>query len=357
MNYYVPNQPVSLTEAMQIAEKAKEYARSQVKKGATQIENNQLEKESRKALFLATLDVRRTAKKEDISATATIEDPIIARYESRIKYISKYSLGNCFELALQAFDYILTHYHHVDAEVYHIKNGDHVFVVLNKDPASHPQRPETWGKSAVICDPWSNKIFPAQEYLSQLKDYLRPQNENYENNIVDFDPKKQVLIPEHYPMHFHTRSFRMYRSINYIENKFFEETNRLIAILEKYQRSLKIETTQLLEKNKIDILDKKIERINQLIPAIHQRIAEMGTSDDYRLLRVDLMKNYKEIYQAVTAAMQFSQPELATLFAESNADNYIKTGWIRLFGMDTKSRFAKITNETNEALLKPFKRE
>lgn len=38
---------------------------------------------------------------------------------------------------------------------------NHNFVVLGRDPASDVANPNTWGHSAVVCDPWKRKAYVA----------------------------------------------------------------------------------------------------------------------------------------------------------------------------------------------------
>ena len=54
--------------------------------------------------------------------------------------------------------------------------------------------PETWGKNAVICDPWSNKVYGAADYLKKLKNFYR--TSDYSLRLVTEHDK---IIPEDIP--------------------------------------------------------------------------------------------------------------------------------------------------------------
>ncbi len=61
--------------------------------------------------------------------------------------------GNCAEMAcLAAVSAKASGAERV--ELFSIPN--HLFVVVNRDPASNPADPETWGPQALLLDPWSN---------------------------------------------------------------------------------------------------------------------------------------------------------------------------------------------------------
>lgn len=89
----------------------------------------------------------------------------------QVDMAKKYSVGNCTEIALIAMEYIATHDDKISAELFEIAGGDHVFLVVNRDPKSDSHDPLTWGDSAYICDPWANKVYPAKEYLKELKNF------------------------------------------------------------------------------------------------------------------------------------------------------------------------------------------
>lgn len=105
---------------------------------------------------------------------------------------SKFSIGNCQELTHQAFEFVLTHYPSLNAEIFYLKGGDHVFLVLNRKANSNTVNPKKWGNAAIICDPWKNKCYFATEYEQYLQSYL------VKNNLrttEPFDPDRHQILP------------------------------------------------------------------------------------------------------------------------------------------------------------------
>lgn len=49
----------------------------------------------------------------------------------------------------------------VNAELCHIKGGDHVFLVIGRANDGDPKKPETWGDEAYICDPFRLMMYMA----------------------------------------------------------------------------------------------------------------------------------------------------------------------------------------------------
>jgi hypothetical protein len=70
---------------------------------------------------------------------------------------------------------------------------DHVFLVIGRKAGSSLSDPKTWG-DAYICDPLSNKAYPASEYESYLVTYAKSSFSQYYYRMVPFDPKKHQLI-------------------------------------------------------------------------------------------------------------------------------------------------------------------
>ncbi len=79
--------------------------------------------------------------------------------------------GNCREHGLNTVEYIHNHHPEINAEAYCIKNGDHMFVVVGREPLSDISDPTTWGTDCYIADSWSKKVYKASEWESKLKDF------------------------------------------------------------------------------------------------------------------------------------------------------------------------------------------
>lgn len=81
----------------------------------------------------------------------------------------KYQAGNCGEQSAVAYVYLKNHKNVRKVERLSLVNGDHGFVVIGRSPLGDVADPETWGKEAVVCDPWANEYFPAEEIFDRFK--------------------------------------------------------------------------------------------------------------------------------------------------------------------------------------------
>ncbi len=183
------------SEIKLIARAANKYARIQIREGSTQLQNNAYDLNKRLALKIAVEDIRE-ASEEDRGFFLSI-DFTLRCFEQLIANCKKLSIGNCYELALMALHYMIKEHPDMNAEVYRIEGGDHVFLVIGRERDSDPNRPETWGDGAYICDPWSDNVYPAIEYLTKTKNFhqLLSSDGSYTNHIEDFKPSKHKLFP------------------------------------------------------------------------------------------------------------------------------------------------------------------
>lgn len=95
--------------------------------------------------------------------------------------VEKFNVGNCHEYAYVAISRLREMDPSHRAEVFLMSNGNHVFVVLDRDPDSDPNDYTTWGQDAVVLDAWASDTFPASDIPNRLKAnerhetfYLRP---------------------------------------------------------------------------------------------------------------------------------------------------------------------------------------
>lgn len=350
---------ISLQETLDIAARAKQHARTLVLKGSTQLENNKLlytNREMREALFVGVKQVRDACSKTFDNAKRILEkDEVVNYYENEIAFSCKYSLGNCFELALQALDHVLRK-ERVDmfAELYLLQGGDHGFLVLNRKPESDPELPETWGDAAVICDPWSNEVYPAIQYRLKLKDFYR--DIDGENLVEDFDPDKHTLKPYG---DMNTQYLHRYRNVGRIKTNFIEEMRYFILVLEEYRDKLDVEKERILRKydifhQRVNVLENKIDQIEQLILEIQSQVSGINLPTEYRLARKILTEKYNQLYKKITHAVSFQQKE-SSLFAHQGKD--LKTTCMRFFGMPSTaaSNITTILNDTADQLQKPLR--
>ncbi|MDI9818037.1 MULTISPECIES: hypothetical protein [unclassified Legionella] len=184
-----------LESNLKLGNLAKDYARTQIVHGCSQIENNALPVEYFEALNNAVLKQMRALISQTFSDPHRLLPDDIYDYEKTVIVSSKYSLGNCHELAFQAMDYLLTTNQvcSINAEIIEIdgEKGDHVFWVIDRDLKSNLNDITSWGTNAVICDPWSNEVYPASEYKSKLKTFYRHYHRDGTNKyLVDSLTKK-----------------------------------------------------------------------------------------------------------------------------------------------------------------------
>lgn len=105
-------------------------------------------------------------------------------------------VGNCLEYAKLALEYAREMNHEVRVEVVYIKNGDHVFVVIDRQAGSDMNDYTSWGAQAVICDAWAGAVYPASAIPDHLADfrhlYFKDKNKWY-STVTGFNPNYHRL--------------------------------------------------------------------------------------------------------------------------------------------------------------------
>jgi hypothetical protein len=193
----------SYTKTLEAAQKANLHAKSIILKGYTQLESSYLDSNYSDHLRKG-ISGSDFSKIEGIGICDIIDEQInyrlkngesgiLAQFNSMLTVSAKFSLGNCDVLALHALDYIVRNFPTIEAELYKIGEGDHVFLVLNRNRNSEAHDPTTWGINAVICDPWANEVYPAKDCLIRLKNYVRDIKEN-KNKTEPYHPEKHFLM-------------------------------------------------------------------------------------------------------------------------------------------------------------------
>lgn len=101
------------------------------------------------------------------------------------KSIRSIGAANCMEFSYLVFsDFLdMLKYKSLTVEIVTISNGDHAFVVINRDKESDINTPETWGQCAIVVDAWLGKVFPANSatFESELKNF---KSYTYDNSII-----------------------------------------------------------------------------------------------------------------------------------------------------------------------------
>ena len=177
-----------------IGEMAKDYSRQQILEGTTQLENNAYDPNKKEAIQISLSIIRDQLREEGFFLNV---DNTMRFFEQRVADCKKFSIGNCHELALMALDWMVRKRPDVNAEIYQIVGGDHAFLVIGRNSTSNPSRPEEWGDDTYICDPWSNTVYQAREYLTKTKNFYREYNADgsFTNKIEDFNPVRHTLKP------------------------------------------------------------------------------------------------------------------------------------------------------------------
>lgn len=92
-------------------------------------------------------------------------------YETWAKRALKYGVGNCGELSkllmMLLIEYRAALPQEISYELVQLNlQGDHEFIVLDRDPNSSINSMDTWGKNAIICDPWFGETIVVHEQLA-----------------------------------------------------------------------------------------------------------------------------------------------------------------------------------------------
>jgi len=308
---------------VELAIQAKEYAREHIVLGSTQIENNNFSDNIRNILRMAVKDVRDLMDEETIDFYKLEPDENRRNFNLCMSLSSRYSLGNCTELAILALNYMIEHAPQIPAEIYDVIGGDHIFLVIGRKAQSCQKLPETWGDDAYICDPWSNKVYPAKEYRSKFKNFYQSEGMNY---TEDFNPAKHILtLSENFT------NYALYPN-GYIETP-------IDSLIKNYLKKIQaIVNTLTLLKNKFEIICNdiksqyneydlkylivkyKITAIQKVIDKIENKKTETLLFQDYSKAIVELnnkingaIKDVRELYFVSeadgTMLMQYRNPE------------------------------------------------
>ncbi len=323
---------VPLDEALAIGIAANDHARSIIKLGSTQIENNMLALKDYVSLYDAIGSKSKGLRgeiKSQKQKNRLEPDEDVAFYESVIAWTIMKQLGNCLELAIQALDYIISIIaSSINAEVFRIKGGDHVFLVLNRDPKSKVEDPTTWGEAAVICDPWNAKVYEAKYYRSELKNFYVKEIKNekhkiigYKNYIEDFKKHKLVLV-ENLNVDF----FRRMRTVDKLQSSFIRESNKLLDALTKHNEYLTQIKNGLINhyakdtshvEQMLHVIGDRITATNTLIKKIMDSMKSLSKDSsqlNYRDIRSTLYKMLEENEKNTQLLMNNQKMEIASAF-------------------------------------------
>ncbi|MBX9703772.1 MAG: hypothetical protein K2X39_06430 [Silvanigrellaceae bacterium] len=181
-----------LSENLKIAELACSYARHHLSNGSTQMENNNLDVDIFEELFKSVLKMRKKindrCEKYFFSKQKSLQDVSLSNFIIKVIISSSYGLGNCGELALLAFLYILRDYPGKRAEVMDIVNADHTFLVIGREIDSNISDPLSWGEDAVIVDALNDRKYSVL-FIEDFLKYFRSEKQNGIRKNIEIDFK------------------------------------------------------------------------------------------------------------------------------------------------------------------------
>lgn len=108
------------------------------------------------------------------------------------KIAEKTKIGNCGEMSYVAFFKALERGTWTPIHIVHIKEGDHMFLVVGIPPHASLDNYKTW-ENAVVADVWSKQVFPSSEITTKLNDYSNVDWKTGNPMLKPFDPKTQSL--------------------------------------------------------------------------------------------------------------------------------------------------------------------
>lgn len=102
-------------------------------------------------------------RKSDFSYTKETYDSIEMFIKGAVKFSEKYSIGNCLEFSLMAFEYIRNFHRNISIDFCRVYPGDHGFLILSI--------PRFMNTPYVICDPWGKIKCTLAEAPQKFRDY------------------------------------------------------------------------------------------------------------------------------------------------------------------------------------------
>lgn len=113
------------------------------------------------------------ADPQDLPAEVVqLPGPNYAAFKRWMRSARGKGLGNCSEKAAYAAVACAGRGLH-PVEMFALQKADHAFCVVGRDPGSRLDDPGTWGRDAVIIDPWLEEVYPATQigwHLQRFKD-------------------------------------------------------------------------------------------------------------------------------------------------------------------------------------------
>lgn len=166
--------PPSLVENLIYAKEAVNYTLVALPLGASNVKDAKID---RKIMESIRKEVDETIGKRHVYSTEA--ELNLVKANTRIQLAESTGIGNCHEHTLVALNYLRKIKGFEAVEPVCISNNDHAFLVIGRDPASKLSDVHTWGDSAVICDPWGHRYFPAVDLEYRITDLLASRRDFY----------------------------------------------------------------------------------------------------------------------------------------------------------------------------------
>lgn len=315
---------------LEIAREASDFARKEILRGSTQIENNDCDSKQQFNYLHAVDGLREQIKDALERDPYRLEQDLEIHYFTRsTKIAAKYSLGNCSEMSFHALLYMVREAPDISAELYQIANGDHTFLVIGRNGGTR-EFPKTWGKNAVICDPWANKVYPAHQYKEHLKNFSQEVTKSeVKNNSHDFELGVHRIAPLGFCK---SRTLIARNNNKYISNLidvYQQKMQIIIDALTELKTDLNelCGSVQLTKPHKNLVLYSKQEQIQKIIDALNavKDAYNEDSFENYDTADETLRDSLKDAIKQLRHCYYFSKQDYSTL------SSFKDTQLVRLF--------------------------
>lgn len=100
----------------------------------------------------------------------------INNMNNTVNHAKKYSIGNCHEISYLVADMLIKLGIKTNIEVCSLAGGDHVFVIVGRDPSTDIKCPS--GKGGFVIDAWAGTLYPLSSIPEKLGYYRYQIDEN-----------------------------------------------------------------------------------------------------------------------------------------------------------------------------------
>ncbi|GAB4223180.1 MAG: hypothetical protein Tsb005_17370 [Gammaproteobacteria bacterium] len=193
---------MTLNDIMNIAHEAAHYVHTICKHTTTNLQYNELSEEEQARYHQIIYQTRYSDRQGTNYINRKADflrldfDEALYSFNQSLENSKKNQGGNCHETSLWGLYFVFTHYPQVKAEVMSIENGEHIFLILNRDPEISLDKIHE-DTQAVFLDIHYKQIYPASAYFEKLKDYQYSEDETTKKittRLVAFDPEKQKIV-------------------------------------------------------------------------------------------------------------------------------------------------------------------